>query len=63
MSLMTPRLIARTTTKKAVLLLVTTITEVYETTGEAVEELPSRPGLAKAEPAVLAPARRVAGAR
>jgi hypothetical protein len=63
MSNATPRLITRTTTRKAVLLLVTTVTEVFETTGETVEELPlAAPGLRKAS-TQPAPMLRASGAR
>ncbi len=65
MSNATPRLVTRTTTKKAVLLLVTTVTEVFETTGEAVDELPQvAPALRKTQPFLpTLPALRVAGTR
>jgi hypothetical protein len=64
MSLLTPRLVTRTTTKKAVVFLVTTVTEVFEVDAEHVDELPpSARSLRKADPVLTAPALRVAGRR
>jgi len=59
-----PRFSGDTTTKKAVLLLVTTVTEVFEVDAEHVDELPpSVPALLrKAEPALF-PVLRAAGRR